>query len=580
MLAQKDRAFGGELMLTMKPSLTTWMFTLAMILFAARGECQGIDGKMRAADARLNTPINLPAARLYVGELLEQLSRQTGVSLQMNTQEEASGVLLLVCLNKITLGDALDALWSTVTYKNAVWRWERSGEPGAYQYLLVQSRSAKEFAGDFKEQIQRLFEEEYRTMLAAARMSPEQRRQLLENAVSERYQGDKKLIERYLSDSRRWMAMRAFEEALSSEERLRVLRGEKKVRLPVSQLSKQGTDFVEYLWKEAETGKPIPDSIYFEANKRDDDVAPSFFIILGGSGYSYLGGRLIADKSIQQMTEKWIQSGDLLDTPLSAHKLVRTKKSMEIKADTPLEQYLVELSLLAPLSLIARLPQKEISRDFSELQETVEYYLAYLRAFPPYLEAKWRHNVLLLSFPGWIWETESYVPYAHVKQMRLEAQRNSGFLPFRSIAKVAALLKPDQLEHLGKEFPIFDCISDRISGFVNGLKEPLGGLQGLFAWGYRNPEIFREGGMSLDQAKHTELLNNFDLRIVDSKSLLKDAKAVRILETSKEESKRIGIPEGRRNFWIEFQTPAGEWSRLRGLDERPHTPRSQPVIPR
>jgi hypothetical protein len=546
-------------MLTMNRTLANWIGTLLAILFAVPGNCDGIDAKMRTEDARLNTKINLPAAQLYVGELLERLSTQTGVSLQMNTQEEASGVLLLVCLNKVTLGEALDAVWSTLTYKGAEWRWERSGKPGAYQYFLVQSRQAKEMAGDFREQIQRWLEEEYKKMLAAARMTPEQRRQALEKEVSEIYQGDKKGIDEYFSDPRTWMALRTFEEALSPEERLRVLRGQQTATVSTDQLSQQGKDFVEYLWKEAESTEPILRSLYFETRRRDDEIVPVFYIHahpLGG--YSYLGGRFsLAEKAIDYLTTRWMQPDDKADNPLMERKLIRNAKSMGVKADTQLDQYLIELSLLLPTSLIARLPQKGNSgASIQPPLETLDIYLTYLQMFPPQLMAKWRHKMLLLSFPGWIWDTESFVPYALVKHLRQDAKIHAGFLPIRQVVKSAARLTQSQVEHLQREFPFFVNVRDQKT---------------LLALGYHHPEMLRANGKSLNIRMRAELEAYIKERIPDKASQVTEAVAVRIIENKES--------QGERRIWIELQMPDGKWSEFCGFIVESYSPPSQPIIP-
>ena len=121
------------------------LFLTLTLCESAPALCDTITPTMRMQDARLNQTISINAPSITLGELLAKYSEQTGVRIHTDERDPLSGLRLCVACDKMPLGDMLDSLWSLLSYRDAAWKWERSGKPGAFQYEFTPSRAALDF---------------------------------------------------------------------------------------------------------------------------------------------------------------------------------------------------------------------------------------------------------------------------------------------------------------------------------------------------------------------------------------------------------------------------------------------------
>ncbi|HLJ53862.1 MAG TPA: hypothetical protein VKT77_02430 [Chthonomonadaceae bacterium] len=133
--------------LTMKSfSCAIVALSLCLTCLVARGdELKGlISAAARAEDPRLERKVSLAGDQVPLGAFLESLSKQTGVATQMDERDALSGIPLVVALKDVHLADAMNALWSLLSFPTAPWRWEAKGASGHYTYTLSATFAARQ----------------------------------------------------------------------------------------------------------------------------------------------------------------------------------------------------------------------------------------------------------------------------------------------------------------------------------------------------------------------------------------------------------------------------------------------------
>ena len=91
-------------------------FLLTLALATPAAHAGPLSEAERKQDPRLEKRVTLLAPRrYYLGELLETLSEQTGVSLSASDRDGAAGELVLVRLQDVPLFEVMNALWSLVS---------------------------------------------------------------------------------------------------------------------------------------------------------------------------------------------------------------------------------------------------------------------------------------------------------------------------------------------------------------------------------------------------------------------------------------------------------------------------------
>lgn len=297
------------------PTSCTACWILCLLLsqiVSAHGD--PLSATMRKGDPRLEQCITLAALRLNVGELLEQLSAQAGVILSAEDRDGTAGEQVSVFLRDVSLGDAMDALWSLFSYKRAEWHWRRLGKEGDFRYQLQRPVAARQFATRLQKITQEEFEAQAEVILTSLRMTPEQREKFLKKYAEERLLKGDKQAQDFIHDKSVQSGMSLFAEALPANIQQSVLRGGEAIRVPVSQLSPQGQAFVHSTWTDFRgfrtrpdgTREPIPEPswVQFRAHRpHRAQVAPVLFMDIGGiGGCGYLGGAPL-ENAIKQKIE-------------------------------------------------------------------------------------------------------------------------------------------------------------------------------------------------------------------------------------------------------------------------------------
>jgi len=85
---------------------------LLISLLAHPSRADEVTATMRKADTRLQTRVTLRSPHILMGELLERLSKQSGVTLTADTWSAAGSDSVTVSLRDVPLADAMNTLWS------------------------------------------------------------------------------------------------------------------------------------------------------------------------------------------------------------------------------------------------------------------------------------------------------------------------------------------------------------------------------------------------------------------------------------------------------------------------------------
>lgn len=453
------------------------VLALVFLQFSAFCFSDTITDTMRKEDARLEKTISFTASRIYVGELLEQISKRSGVVISASERDGATDEQVFVCLVNTKLGDCLDALWSLLSYKDAEYYWARTGEAGRYQYKLGRSQGAQKLAGRLLDLTQELFEKQANILVSALNVTPNERKVIVQKMVHDLLAADgdeaKQLVKGLTENENIWAGLSLFANVLSPEQQKQVLRGENIIRKEVSELPEKGRDFVKSNWEATKAYRkfsdghtepvPIPTYVAFYARRQlQGTISPTMFIQLERiGGYGYLGGVPMEKAIRKKVGELWRLKGDLSDHALK-HKIVQQpEKGGTLETEKSLfEMRLKQTANNTPVTIMARLPDDARVDPGLPFNQSIQAYLERLDDYPPYFQNKWRHDVLLIDYPGWFQDDAMKIPLAFVKRLRQSRIEHNGYFYARDLAAAANFLQQDQLRRLAAEFPVLNQVAD------------------------------------------------------------------------------------------------------------------------
>lgn len=270
-----------------------FVFVAVCLLFVPPAVSSPLSKAMRAEDPRLEKRVTISAPHIYVGELLEEWARQTGVNLLASDRDGASGEQVTVFLRDVPLAQAMNALYSLVSYQQAAWHWSRSSDPakpGEFRYQLLRPAAARHLSDRLRSQVQEDFEAQADTLLNALKMTPEEQKE------AARRDPDVAML---MQDKRLAAGLSAFAAVLSPEARQRVLRGAEQPQVKVSDLPEAARSFVRSVWEEGQWKRknqfgewePVPEPtwVQFSTNRATNQLAPTLYIH-GGDWRIWLSG--------------------------------------------------------------------------------------------------------------------------------------------------------------------------------------------------------------------------------------------------------------------------------------------------
>ena len=447
---------------------------LFVFLLTPASRADEVTATMLKADTRLETHVTLRSPHILIGELLERLSKQSGVTLAADDWSTVGSDSVTVSLRDVPLSDAMNALWSLFSYKHAEWDWRRrpvKGETDKYTYTLTRPDYARFLAEHLQEQVQTDFEGQAQELFDALNMPPDQ---LKEAAKLD------PLLSGLLTDGRVRSGMEILA-SLPPETLQNILQNHQSLSVPVSELSPEAQKSLNAAWDWEDArgvGQHLPDgnfvpmprSDHISINVGDSPglVAPALYIDSGRGSGEYFGGAFIQGIWQKKINAQWIQPGDDSDNTASTRALAAFKQTPAADTTHALANYLLRFSDAAQVPLIARIPQTlDAGTNLSTLSQvpvtkTVSTFLAQSQQEPLTLAHKWRGGVLLLTCQNWfIGQSEgSRLPWAEVKRLRDAEAAGDGFLSLNDMAHAANVLNDAQMTALGEWFPVMTNVAE------------------------------------------------------------------------------------------------------------------------
>lgn len=416
-------------------------------------------------DPRLAHSVSVVAKRIYIGELMEQLAAQSGVPITAGEADGAADVEVTVSLRHVPVSQAMNALWSLVSYRGAEWQWVREGDAGNYHYTLAQPDLARALPLTIHKQIQAQFEDQANKLKAALTMTLEQ----LKEAAK-----DDPLLDSFAKneDPRVRPGMTIFSE-LPPDVQSAILQQHQGVAISVFDLSASGREFVHQQWLQTrdsggmtkdEKGNLIPvrepKFISIGGYQYPGDLAPWLTVDTGFGSIDYVGGGWMEEDWQKKIDALWILDSDSTNDKGNLRLAPALVSSRASGADYPLADNLLRLSKAAFVPLMARLPDEKLTgggrfeSNFTSLQACLDRLVDYKVAH------KWHGSVLLLSDSTWLTQDQKTTgsPWRLVKHLR-DREAKSGFLTVDDLAQTAQELNAGQLRSLSSSFPVMQYVA-------------------------------------------------------------------------------------------------------------------------
>jgi hypothetical protein len=138
-----------EIKFTKMMNRTTFLKSALLLpVFAAINSRQSTSAvsAYRKEDNRLETTkVNLSIQNVFLGDLLDEVSKQTKVSLFCQETNFGPCERFTIHMENVVLADFMQSLWSFLSYKTAEWKWIRS-EKSLFTYEFLRTNSSAELS--------------------------------------------------------------------------------------------------------------------------------------------------------------------------------------------------------------------------------------------------------------------------------------------------------------------------------------------------------------------------------------------------------------------------------------------------
>ena len=518
-----------------------------------------IDAETRASDARLDTNVNFDADRMCLGEVLEKVSVQTGVSVSIPAEDSNSGIPITCHLKNTPLSSVMNAIWSLVSFSKATWQITSEAQSKERSYQLLPTPSSSALAERLTRETDHLTANLIALMLKMQSMTPKERQANVHQLAQAMLRDNDAIAKTYVEESPAsahfWSSIGVFTTVLTPDQQLQVLKGQT-VSVPLSPLE-AGTQAIllasaTHYYSTADgirTENEPPDTVRFSCNQYAFGNKKHMIkdICIGvGNGTHFTSSNLLGsiEKGLTALVDEgWILPGDLRHHETEKHNvsaLPYLPESALWQHVAPFDLLLTQLADAQKVSYIAVVPDDANNQIQVSVGKSAGQCLDDLRNEASLLH-KWRDGILLFNYPVWFYGDDALYPYAVVKHLQKSKQRNAGSpLTIPDISDAVTTLTDIQMKRLAKDFPqVYDNENNR----------------SIFVFYKKYPRILSEEGMAVD-------LNMFallkELKLMPP-SAEKDALArIRIVERAHPQ-----INDGRRLYRIQIQmAQQKEWRQV------------------
>lgn len=436
-----------------------------------------ITATMRAEDARLGAKITLKHQRVRMDELLKEIAGQAKVKVEADPDDGAADVHVQTYCTDLALGDAMNALWSLLSYRKGEWAWERKGEPQEFTYRLTKPVRAQKYEDGRRDWIWGTLRNHLTLVLGAVDGTDQQKSATLQTVY-----GDLERTRDPAVAARIWAGARLVRDKLTPAQIKQVLRG-RRFTLPLPSAggeAPQGAAPGPDATIEVSTRAGIPCLVC---------IVMAYTPLAGQSGFSgtgttapIAGGAPIMLGARRTAYADWMLDGDAKDDPL-AGKLIGSYGPDEPQSFTPpagdyksIEEAMIaviaarergpdppqlrieHIAVTTGVPVFARLHEERSEAYLSEATgKTIKEFWAghwnpAISEWACELMPKWRDGVLLVT-PIVFVTDDPPVPAKVLKALRKDAKPGQ-LLPLADLTAVADLLTSKQLLRLKREFPV------------------------------------------------------------------------------------------------------------------------------
>lgn len=417
-----------------------WMVVLASSL-VLNAHASGIDVSMRLADKRMDAPVSISARRICLGELLTQISKQTGIALHVRDTEPASGLHLTVTCTATPAADLLDSLSTIASIRDDEWKWRRDGAPGSFSYNLLPPHQSALRADHLRTAAEAALENYVDLMIKLSYELPDERRRSRRKISEALNQKDDQIADNLISQTTMWDYVRLFAEVTPQDLRYKVVRGEQEINAPVKSLSAEAQSLFHKVWSHFDlrtngVQDPEPTLVHFYSRANVavvPAVVPALWFDLGaGNGsVTILGGYLLEGGVRSYIRKLWMLPGDSEDNPQDqrhvtsvvalpgtpAAAIGASENGPELMSQI-LDTRLCQLEKGSSIPVITLLPWTQ-GHDPGDpaAYSTVSGYLNKLKTQTLSPMYKWRGPVLVVTYPEWFMEDNDdlAVPYQLIR---------------------------------------------------------------------------------------------------------------------------------------------------------------------
>jgi hypothetical protein len=390
-------------------------------------------------DARLHGKLTIQAPRIYLGDLLERVGSQTGVSLTADERlAPIGGVQLAVHWPDVQAGDALHAVAELLTVRDDPWFWERAD--GGYRlrhtlsFAARAARADRELLEVWRKDLQRYWE--------IARMPHAER---LTAA-----RGEPRL---YHPGGVPWHMVDVFS-ALPQQSLGRLKQGHSVHLDPASLPARARAGFVAIAPRARGAASP-PAEVAFEVSRLAGHLSPIVLLRVGGQSFNVIGGMLWDEERLQSLAPGW--KGPLhADVRAYARRMDGpSPPGRRTSGLTPYEalKQAAKEGLFAGVADLA--PGAQGRRGTAWVgSDTRGTALGFVRLFG--LQTRETAGQHLLRDPtGVISSREHVVGWSIIRELRRSAAQNGNYLDLPAL-RLAAGCSEAQLDGLAEEFPALE----------------------------------------------------------------------------------------------------------------------------
>jgi len=539
--------------------------------------------EMIAADARLTNRITVRLRCATVDEFLAEASRQTGVDLRASARDGTGDTLMTFVCFDTPLDRMLNGLWSCLSYKGAMYGWERSGEPAKYRYLFAQTEGSRRLRARLRDMAQKRLEHDAEILLGAVDGTDDEKREALKKITDD---PDNYARNLGLTSERVWTDLRSFKEALTPDQRQAVLHGQT-ITAPLTTLAPISQAYYSRIHQEAQGlqtqvgAQPLPPPPFIRFNAIHYFSLPSitidvpncttFMPVIGGSN-AYKGWKLYlaslweldGDAETNSRIDRRIESEpaksrvDRAVNPFPA-RLPNGPANFDPETgeriDWPgrLAERWEQVGVGSHIPLICRLARDEdIYDSFPDIPIpgglTVSEFIGKL--WNKQHIVKWRDSVMLVTNTCWPNE-DPPIPGSFLRRLRANAKPGC-ILPMTDVTEAAETLTDKQLRRLAGDYPAMQEVMQK---------------RGLLLLLKHRPELARLTGagdrVPLDASLRAAISESFSA--ADIKRL--EAVMPTAFEFRMTESTEVG--NASRKIHLLFRDASGKVVGLFAYDERP-----------